>query len=31
MFSKIGEDVKEIGRGDRWIGEDEGRGNDGNG
>ena len=26
MFSKVGEDVKEIGRGDRWVGEDKGRG-----
>ena len=29
MLGEVGEDVKEVGRGDGWIGEDEGRGDDG--
>ena len=29
MLGKVSEDVEEVGQGDRWIGEDEGRGGDG--
>ena len=30
MLGEVGEDVEEVGRGDRWIREDEGRGDNGN-